>query len=626
MRLRGTTALIASAAVAAATLVAAPSASAAEAPRPVVFGWFGWWASDTAIAQLTSNSEGVVDEVAMFWWSFQGEKNPLCLYDNGDYDRKGDWGDCLDSGWATPWTTPKFDRQRKVLQDAGIKVQASITDLGASSKGKLSAYLSTAKNRRAYAKQITDYAVKAGVDGIDLDWEVFAFHDGRESWAVTKPRWVEMIKVLSKELRAKDLSLSVTIPGGQAYWGGTTGVYALKEIIDYADSVRFMTYDYSWSSPGPLSPADWARAQLEAAIAEVGEANAGKLWLGNPQYGREWALNKGTSTAPVYSTDEKCPEGWSPGFYNSSGTWVSTVMRTIATPEAARASADANGAQPEWNATQGEWTYRYSPTVNGRHRDKGSFIEVQCKVEREVWFGDTRSALRAASNLPDLKIGGIAVWNLSNVESDFYPRLADYGREIAPAATSVTVRVPRTTTYGSTISVRVGTDSRAGAAKGAEATLYFAPQGGSATRAKVGSITLDGDGKGVFKVPAAASGTWTVSVAGSWSRAAGESAPVSTTVRYAVTAKASASKVAVGTPVTITGTVSPTSAGTAVKVQRRSASGAWRDVATTTTGADGSVTATVKPTVAGETSYRLLVPASAVIAQGASARLVITVG
>jgi hypothetical protein len=63
-----------------------------------------------------------------------------------------------------------------------------------------------------------------------------------------------------------------------------------------------------------------------------------------------------------------------------------------------------------------------------------------------------------------------------------------------------------------------------------------------------------------------------------------------------------------------------------VKVQRRSASGAWRDVATVTTGAGGSVTATVKPTVVGETSYRLLVPASAAIAQGASARLVITVG
>jgi hypothetical protein len=95
MRLRGTTALIASAAVAAATLVAAPVASAAESPRPIVSGWFGWWASDTSIAQMTSTADGVVGEIAMFWWSFQGEKNPLCLYDNGDYDKDGAWGDPL---------------------------------------------------------------------------------------------------------------------------------------------------------------------------------------------------------------------------------------------------------------------------------------------------------------------------------------------------------------------------------------------------------------------------------------------------------------------------------------------------------------------------------------------------
>lgn len=243
-----------------------------------------------------------------------------------------------------------------------------------------------------------------------------------------------------------------------------------------------------------------------------------------------------------------------------------------------------------------------------------------------MWFADTRSALSRAQIVPELKIGGIAVWDFGTVASDFYPKLADYGREIAPAATKVSIKAPKATTHGRTIAVRVGTESRAGAAKGAEATLYFQSQGGSAARAKVESITLDDEGKGVFKVPVEASGTWTVSVAGSWSRAAGESDPASTTVRYAVKAEASATKVAVGTPVTITGTVSPGVEGTSVTVQRRSASGAWRDVATTTTGAGGAVSTTVKPTVAGEASYRLLVPASATIAQGASARIVITVG
>jgi len=616
MRLRGTTALIASAAVAAATLVAAPVASAAQSPRPIVSGWFGWWASDTSIAQMTSTADGVVGEIAMFWWSFQGEKNPLCLYDNGDYDKDGAWGDPLCKS-ATPWTTPKFDRQRKALQDAGIKVNASITDLGSAHAGELSAYLSTSKNRKAYAKQITDYAVKAGVDGIDLDWEAFAFADGRDSWEATKPRWIAMIKELSEQLRAQGLTLWATVPGGVPPFSGSgapnpgTGywVYSWSDIAPYVDRLNIMAYDYSWSVPGPIGPNDWATLVAKSAVQQVGEKYADRVWIGAPQYGRNWPVQVGTG----WAVDADCPANWKP---------TPAPVRTSVTPTSAREIAAREKVDPTWDAESGEWTFDYWLPTAGKVDKK----ERTCDVKRRVWFADTRSALSRSKIVPDLKIGGIAVWDFGTVTSDFYSRLADYGREIAPAATTVTVKAPKTTTHGSTISVRVGTESRSGAAKDAEATLYFQPQGGSATRAKVGSITLDGDGKGVFKVPAAASGTWTVSVAGSWSRAAGESAPVSTTVRYAVTAKASAAKVAVGTPVTITGTVSPTSAGTAVTVQRRSASGAWRDVATTTTGAGGSVSATVKPTVAGETSYRLLVPASATIAQGASARLVITVG
>jgi hypothetical protein len=59
-------------------------------------------------------------------------------------------------------------------------------------------------------------------------------------------------------------------------------------------------------------------------------------------------------------------------------------------------------------------------------------------------------------------------------------------------------------------------------------------------------------------------------------------------------------------------------------VQRRSGKGAWRDVSSTTTGAQGAVSATIKPTVAGEFAYRLVVPDSGGLAQGASARIAIT--
>jgi len=615
VRRRALTAALASAAVAAGLLVAAPSAVAQDPPRPVVSGWFGWWASDTAISQMTAESDGVVGEIAMFWWSFQGEKNPLCLYDNGDYDKDGAWGDALCSS-ATPWTTPKFDRQRKALQAAGIKVNASITDLGSASKGKLSEYLATGKNRRAYAKLITDYAVKAGVDGIDLDWEVFAFHDGRDSWAATKPRWVATIKELSKQLKAAGLTLWATVPGGvppfasdgtptdsTGYW-----VYAWKEIAPYVDRLNIMAYDYSWSVAGPIGPNDWAAQVARSAVEQIGQEYAERVWVGAPQYGRNWPLPSGSG----WTVNAGCPAGWKP---------KDTPQRTSVTPSSARELAARTKAEITWDSKFGEWTFDYWWPTAGKVEKK----DQQCDIKRRVWFADTRSALARAQIVPDLRIGGIAVWDFGTVASDFYSRLADYGREIAPASTTVTLKAPKSTLHGKTISVKVATDSRNGAAKGAEATLYFLPESGASTRSKVETKALDTSGKGVFRVPIEASGTWSVEVAGSWSRAPGKG-EATTSVRYAVTAQADQAKVDVGTTVTITGTVSPGNAGIPVTVQRRSGKGAWREVSATTTAAQGAVTATVKPTVAGEFGYRLLVPASAGLAQGTSARIVINVG
>ena len=97
---------------------------------------------------MTSSADGVVGEVAMFLVGPSRARTiPCCVYDNGDYDKDGNWA----TASPTPrrrGRTAKFDRQRKALQDAGIKINASITDLGSTSKGKLSEYLASGKNRR----------------------------------------------------------------------------------------------------------------------------------------------------------------------------------------------------------------------------------------------------------------------------------------------------------------------------------------------------------------------------------------------------------------------------------------------------------------------------------------------
>ena len=50
------------------------------------------------------------------------------------------------------------------------------------------------------------------VDGIDLDYEGFAFSDGHDSWASTQPVWRAFVTELAAALHANGKLLSVTIP------------------------------------------------------------------------------------------------------------------------------------------------------------------------------------------------------------------------------------------------------------------------------------------------------------------------------------------------------------------------------------------------------------------------------
>ena len=620
MRARSVIGCLAGTAVAASLLVLPAGSAAAEtAPRPLVSGWFGWWASDTAIEAMTSESDGVVGEIAMFWWTFQGKDNPLCLYDNADYNKNNDWEDPLCDS-ATPWTTPKFDRQRKVLQAAGIKVNASITDLGKVTAGKLSTYLDEPKNRRAYAKKIADYAVKAGVDGIDLDWENFAFNDPAVgvTAADTRPRWIAMIKDLSRELRARNLTLWATVPGGVVAFSGdgsandSTGyvAYAWSEIAPYVDRLNIMAYDYHWDVPGAIGPNDWARRVAESAVAQVGKDNASKVWIGAPHYGRNWPLKSGNA----WVVDETCPAGWKP-------LAASSPVRTTVTPAQARDIAARENVEPTWVADDGEWTFQYWLETPGKANKKS----VTCKVKREVWFADTRSALARATIVPEVGIGGIAVWEFNNALPEFYQRLADYGRELAPSATEVKVTAPQAVPVGSQARIRVLAQSRKGPAAGAEATLFFTAATAGAKRVKVATVTLSDAGRGTFRVPVESAGQWSVEVSGAAGRDAGTSAPFTIGVSLAVAATASTLAPRVNTSVTLSATVTPATAGVRVTLMRQAPDGTWKPVSTLVTDTAGKVTDKVRPTTVRKVGYQFVTAVTGQYAAGRSRVLTLDV-
>ena len=181
---------------------------------------------------------------------------------------------------SVPITTPLA-----TIRSAGLTVIPTITD--GTEKLVLSNLLSTENGRADAVKAITDLVSSNNFDGIDLDFENFAFVDGNTSWDKTKPYWVAFVKALSTALHANGKLLSITSPylldpttGKKGYY-----VYAWAEIATVIDRLRIMTYDYSVANPGPIGPLSWTENTLKYAVSIM---PASKVFVGLAGYGRDW--------------------------------------------------------------------------------------------------------------------------------------------------------------------------------------------------------------------------------------------------------------------------------------------------------------------------------------------------
>ena len=155
--------------------------------------------------------------------------------------------------------------------------------------------------RDRHVDALAAFAADGDFDGLDIDYEQFAFADGRDTWATTRPNWVAFIEQLADRLHADGRTLTVSIPpvfdGGQSddsgYW-----VYDYAAITPLVDHIRVMAYDYSVAAgpPGPIAPLPW----VDRVIAGTSEASGdpSKLVLGIPLYGRNW----------VVATSGTCPD------------------------------------------------------------------------------------------------------------------------------------------------------------------------------------------------------------------------------------------------------------------------------------------------------------------------------
>ena len=296
-----------------------------------------------------------------------------------------------------------------LMRRAGLQIIPTMTD--GTAKLVLSQYLSNAATRTTIVNTIVDLVVKNNFDGIDLDYEGFAFVDGNTSWSKTAPRWVALVKELSVALHAKNKLLSVSTPylydpkeKQKGYF-----VYAWADIASSIDRLRIMTYDYSVAKPGPMGPLSWTEKTIQYAISIM---SASKVYVGLPGYGRDW----------ITSVNGKCPTSAPPGLIG--GAKAATFKMNYADAKAA-----IDGAIPTYNEQFGEATYNYTQTYNGLSATGASTV---CTVNRTVWYQNARSFAARMALVGKYRLGGAAMWTLGMEDAAATNEIRSAALAIAP--------------------------------------------------------------------------------------------------------------------------------------------------------------------------------------------------
>ena len=223
--------------------------SAQSPPRKILTGWIPYYAMKTALPSAVANGD-LIKEVMPFWYTLKSETKITDLY--------------TPSNPNVPMNVPLT-----TMRDSGFQIIPTITD--GTGKLALAKLLSVASTRTQVVNAITNLVVANNFDGIDLDFEGFAFSDGTASWPATRISWDAFILQLSTSLHGLGKLLSVTTPvlfdpatGKKGYY-----VYDWATISPLIDRLRIMTYDYSTSSPGPIGPITWAEQSISYAVSVV---------------------------------------------------------------------------------------------------------------------------------------------------------------------------------------------------------------------------------------------------------------------------------------------------------------------------------------------------------------------
>ena len=495
------------------------------------------------------NNADLIKEVMPFWYTLKFNGKTKEAYVSDLYVRGNP---------SIPIANPLA-----AMRAAGFLIIPTITD--GTDKLVLSNLLANPTSRTQIAKTLHSYVMVNNFDGIDLDFEGFAFVDGNSTWAKTAPGWVALVKELSALLRADNKLLSVSTPynfnPAEKQKGYT--VYAWPQIAPFIDRLRIMTYDYSVSKVGPIGPLAWTEKTVAYATSIM---PASKVYLGLAGYGRDW----------VTKVEGVCPAPF------ANAIKVGAKAATFVMRDAAALAASYQ-VTPVFDAKFGEATFTYTKSYEGTTADGRSTI---CTATRTAWYQNAQSYKLRSELVAKYKLGGVTAWTLGMEEPLAMEAIRQTALGIAPVKVVSALTVDKTTAlYGNSvlISAQLNLEDKSPAAN-----LPLRIEGKSANDATwrvLGTAVTGVDGR--FTTPILLGKATVIRIAtdGTWERAESLSNEISVLVDRTISISAPGT-VKANSSFAIDGVVRPRSAGAQVSLMKLSA-GAWKKVAIATTNEQG---------------------------------------
>ncbi|MCA9380232.1 hypothetical protein KC675_03575 [Candidatus Dojkabacteria bacterium] len=330
-----------------------------------VAGWMPTWASQSGYNSLTANPN-YFNTISPVWYEVKSDGSLHTKYPSN---------------------------RTQILSYTKTKNIRLLPTVGMFDHNLFSQVLQSPVNMQRHVDSIVSAVVSGGYNGIDLDYESVSLAD--------KDLYYDFLNKLSTELHKNDKILIVTV---LAKWGDnvrysyrpeTRQVQDWSLISKYADEVRIMAYDYTYSGdkyPGPIGPTGWINNVLSYAKEKMPPE---KTVLGIHLYAYEWYQNATTGEELALKTDPSLNIGLNP---NTARAYTyNTVLNII------------QNNTGESSTFEGENVFFYT-----RKNDKTGILENRALVYISPDGVKERMLLAQKFNLK-----GVVFWRLGDEGSIF---------------------------------------------------------------------------------------------------------------------------------------------------------------------------------------------------------------